>query len=297
MFVFSGQRTRVFRRVKALAVLIPALIGLKGNLEMTLASRLSTLYNLGLLSNGPQRYAAFRANFCLALCLAILAGFVATIIGQSVVLMFGLAEFNPNHLLLLFGTCITTTLVATMCLVSITMAMMMISYRFGFNPDNIATPIAAALGDLLTLFVLHGSSEMFFDRNSRFYFGDLTVIMPFFLPGCLSVGLLLYNFAYKCPQTRQGFVDSCFHLLVALVISTCAGLIFDHSSTRFGGLDLYQPVFNGLAGNLGSIQASRMTTYLHKVRGLVKDKSLVKISDDPRTFLFRSGKILFFVYH
>lgn len=280
----------MFRRVKALAVLIPALIGLKGNLEMTLASRLSTLYNLGLLSSARQRFVAFRANFCLAMCLSILAGFVATIIGQSVVLIFGLAEFNPDHMLLLFGTCITTTLVATFCLVSVTMGIMMLSYYFGFNPDNIATPIAAALGDLLTLCVLHGSSEMFFERNSQFYFGDLTKVMPYFLPGCLGVGLLFYNIASKCAQTRQGFHDSCFHLLTALVISTCAGLIFDHSSTRFGGLDLYQPVFNGLAGNLGSIQASRMTTYLHLVRGIVRDKTNVKISDSPHTFLFRSGK-------
>lgn len=32
------------------------------------------------------------------------------------------------------------------------------SKRFGFNPDNMATPMAASFGDLLTLALLAGSS-------------------------------------------------------------------------------------------------------------------------------------------
>lgn len=37
----------VFKEVKALYIMVPALIGLKGNLDMCLASRMSTQANLG----------------------------------------------------------------------------------------------------------------------------------------------------------------------------------------------------------------------------------------------------------
>jgi solute carrier family 41 len=37
------QHWTVFKEINELFILVPALLGLKGNLEMTLASRLSTL--------------------------------------------------------------------------------------------------------------------------------------------------------------------------------------------------------------------------------------------------------------
>src|SRR5438105_1741347 len=43
-------------------ILVPALLGLKGNLEMTLASRLSTMANLGLLDKRNQIVNALISN-------------------------------------------------------------------------------------------------------------------------------------------------------------------------------------------------------------------------------------------
>lgn len=36
------------------------------------------------------------------------------------------------------------------------------SRKVGINPDNVATPIAASLGDLITLSLLAGVSNLFF---------------------------------------------------------------------------------------------------------------------------------------
>lgn len=41
-FLFFLQHWEVFKKVTEVFILVPALLGLKGNLEMTLASRLST---------------------------------------------------------------------------------------------------------------------------------------------------------------------------------------------------------------------------------------------------------------
>lgn len=40
--VFVFQHWEVFKEISEVFILVPALVGLKGNLEMTLASRLST---------------------------------------------------------------------------------------------------------------------------------------------------------------------------------------------------------------------------------------------------------------
>ena len=43
------QHWNVFKEINELFILVPALLGLKGNLEMTLASRLSTLVRMALM--------------------------------------------------------------------------------------------------------------------------------------------------------------------------------------------------------------------------------------------------------
>jgi len=55
----------VFQKVSEVFILVPALLGLKGNLEMTLASRLSTQANLGLLDVPKEQWNIVIANIAL----------------------------------------------------------------------------------------------------------------------------------------------------------------------------------------------------------------------------------------
>lgn len=73
----------VFKDVSTFLVLLPPLVGLKGNIEMTMASRLSTLANLNLLDTRYRCRRAYVSNLALvlsqAICLALFASLVATL--------------------------------------------------------------------------------------------------------------------------------------------------------------------------------------------------------------------------
>ena len=55
----------MFEKVSELIILVPALLGLKGNLEMTLASRLSTQANLGHMDTPKQQWYMIVGNLVL----------------------------------------------------------------------------------------------------------------------------------------------------------------------------------------------------------------------------------------
>ncbi len=67
-----------------LFTLVPALLGLKGNLEMTLASRLSTLSNTGALSDAASFRRAAAANLALVQAQGIVVGAVAATIPMAI---------------------------------------------------------------------------------------------------------------------------------------------------------------------------------------------------------------------
>lgn len=52
-------------------------------------------------------------------------------------------------------------------------------------------------------------------------------------------------------------------LIVAMIISSLAGILLEAFVEQFKGVALLTPVLIGLAGNLGSIYASRISTCLH----------------------------------
>ena len=59
------QHSAVFTNVTELFILVPALLGLKGNLEMTLASRLSTQANLGNMDTRREKFKMIGGNMAL----------------------------------------------------------------------------------------------------------------------------------------------------------------------------------------------------------------------------------------
>ena len=73
------QHWTVFKSCSELFILVPALLGLKGNLEMTLASRLSTAANIGLLDDFNHAKVISKSNLALIQIQGVVIGGLAAI--------------------------------------------------------------------------------------------------------------------------------------------------------------------------------------------------------------------------
>merc|ERR1712121_393850 len=72
-----------FVNVKEIIIVIPPLLGLKGNLEMTLAARMSTASNLGHLDDPKVAISTIFGNLVLVQCQGIVVGFLASLCGLA----------------------------------------------------------------------------------------------------------------------------------------------------------------------------------------------------------------------
>lgn len=74
----------MFQHIPELFILVPALLGLKGNLDMTLASRLSTQANLGNMSSGKEIAHMVIGNIALVQVQATVAAFIVSLFSMAV---------------------------------------------------------------------------------------------------------------------------------------------------------------------------------------------------------------------
>lgn len=253
------QHWPVYQKVTEVYILVPALLGLKGNLEMTLASRLSTHANLGNLDNRKQKFNLLTGNLALILCQAIVVGFLASLAA----VIFGWipsGQINIKHALLLCASSVVTAFGASFILSLIMIGVIMFSRHFNINPDNVATPIAASLGDLTTLACLSWLASLFHSTMDEYTYLTLIIVI---------LGLLLVPvwawIASQNEYTYEVLFTGWSPVISAMLISSIGGLVLDFSVSQFKGVAVFQLVINGVGGNLVAVQASRISTELHQI--------------------------------
>ncbi|XP_063764718.1 solute carrier family 41 member 2 [Eleginops maclovinus] len=253
------QSWDVFQEITELFILVPAVLGMKGNLEMTLASRLSTAVNAGKMESTREKWMLIVGNLALKQLQATVLGLLASLMATGLGWMAE-GQMPLHHVMLLCSASVSTAFIASLLQGFIMVGVIIGSMRMGINPDNVATPMAASFGDLITLALLAFFSQWFFSLIELYPY-VLYLVDMFFL--CLIP--LWVVISSKHPASQLLLHTGWEPIITAMVISSIGGLILDKavSDPNLAGIILYAPVINGIGGNLVSIQSSRISTNLH----------------------------------
>jgi mgtE-like transporter len=139
-------------RYPSLLVLVPATIGLAGNLGSIMASRLSTATHLGLLAFEPTDE-TLAGN---ALATVALAATLFPLVGAAAWLVQGLLGGTglPLATVVLVAACCGAVL--SLLAVVVSVAATYAAYRLGADPDDVVLPVVTNTCDVLGVLVLFG---------------------------------------------------------------------------------------------------------------------------------------------
>lgn len=284
-----------FKIISELVTLVPVLLGLKGNLEMTLTARLCTAANMGNVDHSKELWRHVSGNLVVTQLQAIVVSSLASIISVVIHVLKG-NEFLLSNTFVLLSSALLTASVASLLLGVLMSAIVFLSRRFNLNPDNVSAPIAASLGDILTLALLSYISAFFYSFRTQWWLSPL-VIFQF-----LALLPLWFCIAFKNPTVRQVVITGWTPILCAMSISVGAGQILDMAAHCYKLMAVFQPVISGVGGNLVVVQTCRMTTLLGRRSTLgnhPEDDNRTLVSPISalfgRTYLSRTARLLLLV--
>jgi mgtE-like transporter len=138
--------------IPGLLILLPASLGMRGNISGALGSRLASSLHLGLIEPELKWNKPLSNNIWAAMLLNVLMSFLSGIIAYSA---YELANF-PDHANVLQLTTISLIAgtLAGVILTVLSVSLAIVAYARGLDPDNILMPSLSTVGDIITVFCL-----------------------------------------------------------------------------------------------------------------------------------------------
>lgn len=246
-----------WRRLAPMLILVPAAIGLRGNVFSTLGNRLSTSIHTGTFRVsfradsvlGQNLLASFSLTAVLSVVLAVFAKVLATALG--VTQHVSLLELSMVSVL---GGLLGSAIVAVA-----TVLLTMGAVRYEWDLDYLVAPTVSTLGDVITIPALWLAAQIIVDDGHVASLLGAALIV-------LTAGAAAWSWRTQLDLVKEIFRESVPVLTAALVLSALAGVVLQKQQSILGTLPaigVLQPAFVSSVGALGGIMCGRVATNLH----------------------------------
>jgi len=251
-----GSITGTLEQLPGLLVLVPAAIGLRGNVFSALGNRLSTSIHVGTFRLSVRPDTLLGQNVTAAMVLTVALSLLLALVAKTVAVALGI--MNTISVVDLAMISIVGGALASVVVLVATIALAAGSVRFGWDLDNVTAPLVSTLGDVLTLPALWLAAQLVGVDPVDDVVG-LTVVV-------LAAVSLVTAWRSQRDVLRRVVRESTPILFAAACLSTMAGIAIEKrlvTFSAFPALLILVPAFISSAGALGGILSSRLSTKLH----------------------------------
>jgi mgtE-like transporter len=253
-----GSITGTLEQLPGLLVLVPAAVGLRGNVFGALGSRLGTSVATGTFTLSRRRDTEVGQNLGAAIALSLSLSFLLALVAKGVAEAFGVqAAISTGQFIVVS---VVGGLIPTVVVMAITVGMAALGARRSWDIDNVAAPVVTAAGDMITLPSLFLATYLVLDVPDAFIASTAVV--------CALVGAvaLVNGLRSHLDVLRRIVRESVPFLLAAGTLSTLAGVTIQ---SRLGSLAsdpallIVIPPLLSLSGSLAGVLSARVSTKLH----------------------------------
>ena len=262
---FLGSITGTFAKLPGLLVLVPAAIGLRGNIFGAFGNRISTTIHAGTFELSTKRTTVLGQNVTAVLALTLGMSALLAVIAKSVAVALGITgtiSIVDLGLISVLGGFLASVLVLGAALALTTGAV-----RYDWDLDNVTAPLVSTLGDVLTLPALYVAT----------FLVGISIVTPVLGGVALAVAAaaIVVGATARLELLRRIVRESLPVLVVAGAVSAMAGIVLERRFEAFSDLPallVLVPAHLSSAGALGGILSGRLSTKL--VLGVVSPSTL-----------------------
>lgn len=239
-----------------LLLIVPAAISLRGNVFGAMGSRLNTAIHSGTYSRSISPKSVMGQNINASLVLSLWMCFILALLAKGMALALGI--HNTISLDRFIAISVLGGMLASIAVLIFSLMVTAISIRYKWNPDNFTAPLVTAIGDLLTIpAILWAATLMDTDIVPEYMTIAVSIIVVSVLVAVLFFGRTSFKSILR---------ESMPILLIATFIGILAGYVIERQTHDFidsPALLIVLPSYLAVAGSLGSLLSSRLSTKLH----------------------------------
>jgi mgtE-like transporter len=253
---FLGSVTSTFVDHPGLLVLVPAAIGLRGNIFTGVGNRLSTAIHTGTFSLSRSRRSVLGQNVTAAVVLTIATSVLLGVVAKMVAVSLGISHTIPIDDFVVVST--VGGALASLLVLASTVGIAAGAVRFGWDLDDVSAPLVSTLGDVLTLPALWLAVVL----------TGIAIVTPLLAVAVSIAALVAVVLSLRSPFDELPRIvrQSLPVLTIAGGLSALAGVAVERRLepfTRHPALLVLLPAFLSSSGALGGILSGRLGTKLH----------------------------------
>lgn len=256
--IILGNMTFFIKTYPGILILIPGAIGMRGNIFGSFASRISTNLHIGTLEPEFKRSDILNINLASSFILTMVLSLYLAIFAKIISMIFGLKSISLMDFILIS---LVAGIISSLIMLTLTVFISIKSYKGGWDPDNITTPLVAAFGDLLTLPCIIASLLILELMNLNLFIKNIIFVILI-----ISVIILFIYGLYTNKYVKTILKQSTPTLILCSFLGIFAGTVLDSfASTLLNNPTILTlvPLFSGESGNLVSILGARLSSALH----------------------------------
>jgi len=250
--ITTAYFTSSLKALPSLIILIPPAIGMRGNIFSSFASRLGTYLHTEEIHIRKKNYLLkenIYSSISLTITMSLYLGIIAWIIAGMIGLKTEIVDLTLISLL--------AGIFSAFLMISFTIIIAFQSYRKGWDPDNVTSPLITLAGDMITLPLLFFSMHLVRDIIPEVKL----ILFSFFI--AVSFASI---FISRGKNFRRIVMESIPVLAACGVLSSMSGFILGAGFEKIiatVGILVMVPAFLEDGGAIGSILAAKFSSQLH----------------------------------